>query len=136
MSPLFTIVDAGGPSTVDATVDGERVLLTPRVLEMATGWTYRSEGLCREDVCVPVLDPGVEVEGLLDLGAVAATLRRPLARDIDESAAYLGASATQRAEELTSLRAPDFTLSDLDGKPHSLSDYRGKKVLLIVYASW
>ena len=30
---------------------------------------------------------------------------------------------------LTSLDAPDFSLPDLDGKMHSLSDYRGKKVL-------
>ena len=33
-------------------------------------------------------------------------------------------------------QAPAFTLPDLDGKPHSLSDYRGKKVLLVAYASW
>jgi len=30
-------------------------------------------------------------------------------------------------------KAPDFTLSDQDGKPHSLSDYRGKKVILYFY---
>jgi thioredoxin-dependent peroxiredoxin len=29
--------------------------------------------------------------------------------------------------------APDFTLSDQDGKTHSLSDYRGKWVLLYFY---
>ena len=32
--------------------------------------------------------------------------------------------------------APDFTLPDLDGKLHSLSDYRGKKVVLMSWASW
>lgn len=32
---------------------------------------------------------------------------------------------------------PDFTLPNTaDGKPVSLSDYRGKKVLLIHFASW
>lgn len=29
--------------------------------------------------------------------------------------------------------APDFTLCDQDGKPHTLSDYRGKKVILYFY---
>src|SRR6056300_705203 len=29
--------------------------------------------------------------------------------------------------------APDFTLPDKDGKAHSLSDYRGKKVILYFY---
>ena len=34
-------------------------------------------------------------------------------------------------------RHADFTLSDIaTGKPVSLSDFRGKKVLLIQFASW
>ena len=34
-------------------------------------------------------------------------------------------------------RHPDFTLPDIaTGKPVSLSDFRGKKVLLIHFASW
>lgn len=34
-------------------------------------------------------------------------------------------------------RHPDFTLPDIaTGKPVSLSDFRGKKVLLIQFASW
>ncbi len=31
---------------------------------------------------------------------------------------------------------PDFLLPSLDGKMGRLSDYRGKKVLLINFASW
>jgi hypothetical protein len=34
-------------------------------------------------------------------------------------------------------RHPDFTLPDIaTGKPASLSDFRGKKVLLIHFSSW
>jgi len=32
--------------------------------------------------------------------------------------------------------APDFTLTDVSGKEHKLSDYRGKDVLLIFWATW
>ena len=32
--------------------------------------------------------------------------------------------------------APDFTLPDLEGRQHSLSDYRGRKVFLASWASW
>jgi peroxiredoxin len=32
--------------------------------------------------------------------------------------------------------APDFTLADLAGKEHKLSDYRGKDVLLVFWATW
>lgn len=32
--------------------------------------------------------------------------------------------------------APEFTLPDLDGKPHTLADYRGKVVVLNFWATW
>ncbi len=61
---------------------------------------------------------------------------RPVALDREERAAYLGVPASERAAALTSLQAPDFTLPDLAGRPHALSAQRGKKVLLVAYASW
>ncbi|UCG47442.1 MAG: TlpA family protein disulfide reductase [Phycisphaerales bacterium] len=32
--------------------------------------------------------------------------------------------------------APDFTLTDLDGREHRLSGYRGKNVVLVFWATW
>ncbi len=32
--------------------------------------------------------------------------------------------------------APDFTLTDITGKQHKLSDYRGKDVIIIFWATW
>jgi len=32
--------------------------------------------------------------------------------------------------------APDFTLTDIAGKKHKLSDYRGKNVLIVFWATW
>ena len=61
---------------------------------------------------------------------------RPVALDEVEGAAYVGVSAAERGRRLASLEAPDFTLPDLDGRMHTLSAYRGKKVFLAVWASW
>ena len=33
-------------------------------------------------------------------------------------------------------QAPDFTLSDITGKQHKLSDYRGKNVVIVFWATW
>ena len=68
--------------------------------------------------------------------ALAAAGDRPLAVDREEGVAYLGVAAPVRAARLASLEAPDFTLPDLDGRVHSLSEHRGRKVLLVAYASW
>ena len=76
-----------------------------------------------------------EAEGIARATKAGAS-GRPVALDREERAAYLGVSAADRARALSSLEAPDFTLPDLDGRPHSLSDHRGKKVLLVAYASW
>jgi len=32
--------------------------------------------------------------------------------------------------------APDFTLPTLDGRKTSLHDYRGKKLIVFMWASW
>jgi len=76
-----------------------------------------------------------EAEGIAQAKR-AETSGRPVAVDRAERAAYLGVSAAERAKALASLEAPDFRLPDLDGRLHSLSQHRGKKILLVAYASW
>lgn len=132
----FTLIDAGRETSVDAEVSDGRVLIDTAQVEAATGWARQPEGMCRDGVCVPVRDAMIESNGQIDLAVLAATLRRPLALDISESAAYMGTSAHDRVEQMRSLQAPDFTLPDFDGHPHALSDQAGRKVLLVFYASW
>src|SRR4051812_33840875 len=44
--------------------------------------------------------------------------------------------STIRLNELEKDGVPDFTLPDLDGRPVSLSDFKGKPVLVNLWASW
>jgi hypothetical protein len=93
-----------------------------------------------ENTRFTVIDGGRVIEtdepGGIALAKRAEAAGRPVAIDRDERAAYLGVSAAARAKALASLEAPDFTLPDLDGRLHTLSAHRGKKVLLVAYASW
>jgi hypothetical protein len=133
----FTIVDAGRRIEIDVRIDGERVALAPESCERELGWTLRPEGLCRESLCVPVRDRRALVSDAgIDLAELARLLGRPLALDVAERAAALGTPAAERSAALEGLEAPDFTLPDLSGRMHTLSAHRGKKVLLIAYASW
>lgn len=133
----FTILDDGRPAAVRARVEGDRVWLAPDAIRAGLGWVVTPDGLCREAVCVPwPHEAGVGAEGGIELADLADLLDRPLAVDLDERAAWLGVSAGERAARLATLEAPDFTLPDLQGRLHALSDQRGQKVLLVVYASW
>jgi len=137
MLDAFTIIDEAQPATVEASAGEGRVLLDAAAIKHALGWTLQPEGFCRDDVCVPVREgSGVVREGAVDLAAFAELLGRPIALDVEERAAAIAASAHHRGAALVTGEAPDFTLPDLSGTTHSLSDYRGKKVFLAVWASW
>jgi hypothetical protein len=133
----FELIDGGSFHALPVTLEGDRVRIAPAALERATGWALKPEGLCREAVCVPVRDRAALANAAgVDLAAFAAALGRPLALDLAEGAAALGTAAADRAASLASLEAPDFSLPDLAGRRHTLSEHRGKKALLIAYASW
>ena len=133
----FTILDEGRATEVPARADAGRVRLSAGSLERALGWELKPQGLCRGDVCIPSAGrTGLISDGQVDLAAFAELLHRPLALDVAERAAAVGASAQARAEGLAGGVAPDFTLPDLSGREWTLGGLRGKKVLLIAYASW
>lgn len=123
--------------TVEATPDKERMLIDPDHLGDALGWELKPEGLCRGDVCVPVRDPStLMAQGQLDVAAVAAALGRPAVIDAQAGLAAIALPAEQRKQALESLQAAPFALPDLDGVTHQLSEWRGKKKLLVAFASW
>ena len=67
-----------------------------------------------------------------------STMRRPVLLALLPLAlvAFASGGAAQYAPKVGQ-RHPDFTFAAITtGKPVSLSDYRGKKVLLIQFASW
>jgi hypothetical protein len=137
MSERFELIDGQSVHDLPAAIEAERVRIAAADLERATGWALKPEGLCRESVCVPVRERGALASAAgIDLAAFAAALGRPLALDLEERSAALGTPASDRAAALATLEAPDFALPDLAGRRHHLSEHRGKKVLLIAYASW
>lgn len=72
----------------------------------------------------------------INVSAHWRNLRRPVLSSEADDVFVLGASARDRTEALHAPLAPDFTLPDLEGTPHSLSDYLGNKVFLTTWSSW
>ena len=112
--------------------------LSVKELEAASGWILKPEGLCKDDACVPL---PATARAAIDGDEVCVSelwkeLGRPVLHDAAGETWLLGEAAEDRQRRLESLEAPDFTLPDIEGKLHSLSDYRGQKVLLATWASW
>jgi hypothetical protein len=127
-----------------ARVEGESLWLDPPALARCGGWEVKPEGLCRGSRCVPV-PQGRAGQALLDLSGAAPTVNltalarhmgQPVAASPEHAVWSIGEAAEDAADRLLSLEAPDFTLPDLDGNPHRLSTFRGRKVFLLAWASW
>jgi hypothetical protein len=101
------------------------------VLERETGWVIKAEGACRGGVCVPLGTP----ESSVTLGGLAERLGMGLVHDEQHGLWAVGPS-TLSGRALESADAPDFTLPDLDGRPFRFVTLRGRKVVLVAWASW
>jgi hypothetical protein len=137
---MVTILSESGEYAVaGAEASGEALWCPARDAETATGWEAKPEGLCHGPTCVP-LPAGREREfvrdGRIDLAALWRHLGQPVLRSDRGDVWVLGRSAGERAAALASLEAPDFALPDVAGRVHRLSDHRGRKVLLVTWASW
>ena len=135
-SDLLHLIDDDREIDVPAVFRSGGVRVAPGALAGALGWEVKPQGLCRGSVCVPLGEGDRSSGEGIDLADFAERVGRPLAVDLQARVACLGASAAQRSASLASLEAPDFTLPDIEGRPLSLAGFRGRKVLLIAWASW
>lgn len=133
---------AATPITQAITTDNDLWLKLPD-LAASTGWELKPEGVCRDDVCIPI-SAGESEKLLLDnagqrwfnVAKFARDIRQPCAYDAQYHVWSFGPPPYEWQSRVASTVAPNFTLPDFQGKLHSLSDYRGKKVLLATWASW
>jgi hypothetical protein len=117
--------------------------ITTNDLTRATRFVIKPQGVCRDELCFP-LPKNRKAEFVskkgkttwFNLSEFARLIRQPVVVDQKNGVWYFGARNAEQNGYLTSLEAPNFTLPDLDGKLHSLTDFRGKKVLLVTWASW
>jgi len=129
------------PALIAATPNDLWVTLAD--LKRATHFELKPQGVCRDELCFPI--PKARRSAFLNeqesvtwfnLSEFARLLRQPVAFDTERSVYYFGPRPEDQNGYLDSLIAPDFNLPDVNGKQHSLSDFRGKKVLLLTWASW
>jgi hypothetical protein len=117
--------------------------ITTSDLTRATRFAIKPQGVCRDELCFP-LPKNRKAEFVLKKGATtwfnlsefARLIKQTYVADQKNGIWLFGSRAAEQNQYLASLEAPNFTLPDLNGKLHSLADFRGKKVLLVTWASW
>ena len=142
--PTGTVVYGGIATEVAVTAGAPNDLwITTGDLTRATRFVIKPQGVCRDELCFP-LPKNRKAEFVLkkgdtswfNLSEFAKLINQPVVKDQKNGIWYFGAIAAERNQYLASYVAPNFTLPDLNGKLHSLADFRGKKVLLVTWASW
>jgi hypothetical protein len=100
-------------------------------LERVTGWALKPKGLCRDERCVPFATASGDG---IDLAEIARALGMPLVEEPRAGLWALGPESGGNALESATL--PDITLPDVNGRPFHFASLRGRKALIVAWASW
>ncbi len=117
--------------------------VTLKDLTRATRFAVKPQGVCRDELCFPI-PKDRKAQFLVKKGGVtwfnlsefARLTKQPTAYDEKHATWFFGPRPGQQNAFLSSLDAPEFSLPGMNGTKHSLSDFRGKKVFLVTWASW
>lgn len=139
----LVIYDGVATEVTVAPAPASDLWITTGDLTRATRFVIKPQGVCRDQLCFPIPKTRraefISKKGSVtwfNLSEFARLIKQPSASDQKNGVWYFGTRPEEQNGYLASLVAPDFTLPDLNGKPHSLADFRGKKVLLVTWASW
>ena len=117
--------------------------VAPADLPKITGLELKPEGACVGDLCIPVKqdrdsDLFVTRDGKSWVNAtgLAKIARQSVVVDRETNVWSFGEIPDSYSTSLAEGMAPDFTMLDRNGNEVSLSDFRGKKVIILTWASW
>jgi hypothetical protein len=112
----------------------DRLTVAPADLHHATGWEIKPEGACKGSQCVPLPGFTAGPGGEVDVREFAAHMRMPIAADDTHGLWALGPPSGGHV--LGTADFPELVLAGFDGAAFDVGALRGRKVLLLAWASW
>ena len=117
--------------------------VTKADLARINDFELKPEGACLGSLCIPVAnDPREQLlveqggESWLNLTGFARKVGQEVVVESEEAVWSFGPIPAVRSSFTKTAIAPDFALPNRDGELVRLSDHRGKKVLILTWASW
>jgi hypothetical protein len=126
-------VIASGPA--DSKQSGDNLWVRKSDLTRINGFELKPQGACRADVCIPI-KKDMTRGGYFDLTSFARLVGQAVVTDASAGVWSFGEIPAMRGSFLASRVAPDFAVPDRKGRVVHLSGFRGKKVLVVTWASW
>jgi hypothetical protein len=106
-----------------------------RDLPRVNGFELKPQGACRADLCIPI--PKTMMRGdYFNLTAFAKKAGQPVVAEPGARVWSFGEMQALGGGLSNSRVAPDFDVPDRLGRPVHLAGFRGKKVLVVTWASW
>jgi hypothetical protein len=138
-----TVLAAPGPTTIlydDRTVsldhirpDAKDLWVRAADLSRINQFDLKPQGACRADLCIPI-PKELKFSEWFNLTGFARRIHQ--AYVADSGVWSFGEIPVVRGDFYRSRIAPDFAVPDRKGRIVHLSDFRGKKVLVVTWASW
>ena len=113
--------------------EGADLWVRPQDLPRINEFEVKPQGACRADVCIPI-PKELKKSGWFNLTGFARRVHQSFVND--SGVWSFGEIPVLRSGFFTSRIAPDFAVPDRKGRIVRLSDFRGKKALIVTWASW
>jgi len=131
----------------DKTVVVEHILqapglwVSPEDLTRINGFVLKPEGACLDDLCIPLrrdsdLLKTVDNKQWVNVAAFADLMEQAWVADDDTRVWSFGEMPVTRQSMFANAKAPEFEIQDRQGNVVRMSDFKGKKALIITWSSW
>jgi hypothetical protein len=119
----------------DSAGDAATLWIRKRDLPRVNGFELKPQGACRADLCIPI--PKTMMRGeYVNLTAFAKKAGQPVVAEPGARVWSFGEMRALGGGVSSSRIAPDFEVPDRLGHPVHLAGFRGKKALVVTWASW
>lgn len=134
-----TVLYQGKVISLAETGSGDGLLINPEDLNLVNGFELKPEGACYKDMCIPMNDDLlVEQDGRqwFNLSAFADLLGQSYVVDKEAGVWSFAEIPARRESMMIDAMAPEFEITDRQGKVIRMTDLKGKKALIVTWSSW